>query len=134
MRQHRIRFVVEALEAIRAESNGRIDIWRQALDAFAAHPLGGIGGGSFDRWWNMHRPAELSVVDGHSLYLEVLAELGPCDAVLHAAATHGTPMRFATAPLPQSATGSIGGGGRRCGPSFARGRSPGNSSTVTPRK
>jgi NAD(P)-dependent dehydrogenase (short-subunit alcohol dehydrogenase family) len=27
-----------------------------------------------------------------------LEQLGPCDALLHAAATHGTPMRFADAP------------------------------------
>lgn len=57
-------------------SNGRTDVWSQALDAFAAHPLNGIGGGSFERWWERHRTSNLQVVDAHSLYLEVLAELG----------------------------------------------------------
>src|SRR4051812_36676900 len=31
-------------------------------------------------------------------FAESLERLGPCDALLHAAATHGTPMRFADAP------------------------------------
>lgn len=30
-----------------------------------------------------------------------LQELGPCDALLHAAATHGTPMRLADVPLSE---------------------------------
>ena len=52
-------------------SNGRVDIWGKAADAFTAHPLGGIGGGSFERWWNLERDTPLKVVDAHSLYLEL---------------------------------------------------------------
>lgn len=63
-------------------SNGRVDIWSKAADAFTAHPLGGIGGGSFERWWNLKRETPLKVVDAHSLYLEVLAELGPLGLLL----------------------------------------------------
>lgn len=72
-------------------SNGRIDIWSQALDAYTAHPLGGIGGGSFERWWNVHRTSDLKVVDAHSLYIEVLAELGPIGLLLMLAAV-GLPL------------------------------------------
>jgi hypothetical protein len=63
-------------------SNGRIDIWKEAAGAFAEHPLGGIGAGTFERWWNQNRDAQLKVVDAHSLYLEALAELGPIGLVL----------------------------------------------------
>lgn len=63
-------------------SNGRIDIWKEAAGAFAEHPLGGIGAGTFERWWNQNRDAQLKVVDAHSLYLEALAELGPVGFLL----------------------------------------------------
>ena len=63
-------------------SNGRIDIWKEAAGAFAEHPLNGVGGGSFERWWNQNRGSNLKLVDAHSLYLEVLAELGPVGLLL----------------------------------------------------
>lgn len=66
-------------------SNGRIDIWAKAIDAFAEHPLSGVGGGSFERYWNQHRNSDLKVVDAHSLYVEVLAELGPLGLLLFVA-------------------------------------------------
>ena len=72
-------------------SNGRVDIWAKAIDAFAEHPLTGVGGGSFERWWNQHRSTDLQVVDAHSLYLEVLAELGPLGLLLLIAAV-GLPL------------------------------------------
>lgn len=63
-------------------SNGRVDIWKEAAGAFAEHPLGGIGAGTFERWWNQNRDSPLKVVDAHSLYLEALAELGPIGLLL----------------------------------------------------
>ena len=63
-------------------SNGRVDIWAEAVSAYVEHPLNGIGGGSFERWWNQHRGTDLKVVDAHSLYFEVLAELGPVGLLL----------------------------------------------------
>ena len=72
-------------------SNGRIDIWAEAINAFAEHPLNGVGGGSFERWWNQHRSSDLKVVDAHSLYVEVLAELGPLGLLLLIAAV-GLPL------------------------------------------
>ncbi len=66
-------------------SNGRVDIWAKAIDAFAEHPLNGVGGGSFERFWNQNRNSDLKVVDAHSLYVEVLAELGPLGLLLFVA-------------------------------------------------
>jgi Flp pilus assembly protein TadD len=51
-------------------------VWSSAFAAFKAHPLDGIGPGTFEFWWAADgRDAEF-VRDAHSLYLEQLAELG----------------------------------------------------------
>jgi hypothetical protein len=57
-------------------NNGRLHAWRVAIHAFEAHPLGGIGAGGFEQYWNQHRPAAETLRDAHSLYLETLAETG----------------------------------------------------------
>jgi hypothetical protein len=58
-------------------NNWRLDHWRVALDAFAEHRLHGSGAGTYQLLWAQHRPPRaITVVDGHSLYVEVLAELG----------------------------------------------------------
>lgn len=54
----------------------RHNLWDSALAAWRAHPLDGIGAGSFEFWHERDaRDAEF-VRDAHSLYLEALAELG----------------------------------------------------------
>src|SRR4029078_6578156 len=58
-------------------SNGRLDTWESALDDARAHPAGGPGAGTFERWWLEHRDVPLKVRDAHNLYVETLAELGP---------------------------------------------------------
>jgi O-antigen ligase len=58
-------------------SNGRLDTWESAIDDIQAHPVLGAGAGTFERWWLEHRSVGMKVRDAHSLYLEVLAELGP---------------------------------------------------------
>ena len=58
-------------------SNGRLDTWESALDDARAHPAFGSGAGTFERWWLEHRDVPLKVRDAHSLYVEMLAELGP---------------------------------------------------------
>jgi hypothetical protein len=58
-------------------SNGRIDLWHAAWTETKAHPWLGGGAGSYEQWWNVHRPNGQKVRDAHSLYLETLAELGP---------------------------------------------------------
>jgi O-antigen ligase len=57
-------------------SNGRVELWRSACHDFAAHPVLGGGAGSFEEYWNRHRPTTQTVRDAHSLYMETLAELG----------------------------------------------------------
>jgi O-antigen ligase len=56
--------------------NNRADHWRVALDEYRARPLQGTGAGTYQRSWERERPGEANVVDAHSLYLEVLSELG----------------------------------------------------------
>ena len=58
-------------------SNGRLDTWESALDDYQAHAVLGSGAGTFERWWLADRSVALKVRDAHSLYLEILAELGP---------------------------------------------------------
>ncbi|HWI06283.1 MAG TPA: O-antigen ligase family protein [Solirubrobacteraceae bacterium] len=67
-------------------NNGRIQQWQVALSAFERAPLRGEGAGTFALEWDRHRPEAYQVEDGHSLYLEVLAELGAVGLVLVLAA------------------------------------------------
>lgn len=60
----------------------RASYWRVALEDAGRHPLLGSGAGSFDDVWLSQRPIAASVRDAHSLYLEVLAELGPVGLAL----------------------------------------------------
>ena len=58
-------------------SNGRLNLWEAGLDDARAHPLLGSGGGTYERWWLEHRDVPGKARDAHSLYVEILAELGP---------------------------------------------------------
>lgn len=60
----------------------RLKQWRVALDDFQAEPLHGTGAGTFELGWNEHRPIPNEVRDAHSLYVEVLGELGLVGFVL----------------------------------------------------
>ena len=55
--------------------SARYDTWNAAVDAFEAHPLDGVGPGSFELYWSRHGKAGF-VRDAHSLYIETAAELG----------------------------------------------------------
>jgi hypothetical protein len=57
--------------------NGRFDMWRVALKDFRRNPLLGSGAGTYEEVWFRDRPIPGKVRDAHSLYFEVLAELGP---------------------------------------------------------
>jgi len=56
--------------------NGRVVNWSVALEGFAAAPLIGQGAGTYQLLWDRRRAVSSNVVDGHSLYLEVMSELG----------------------------------------------------------
>jgi O-antigen ligase len=57
--------------------SSRAQYWHVAWRDYQQHPWLGSGAGSFQREWLRSRPADLPVLDAHSLYLETLAELGP---------------------------------------------------------
>jgi tetratricopeptide (TPR) repeat protein len=57
-------------------NNGRLFHWRVAYDRFRAEPLRGDGAGTYENAWDRYRPTGFDVLDAHSLYLEVMGELG----------------------------------------------------------
>lgn len=57
-------------------NNGRIPQWRVAIDAFDEEPLRGKGAGTYAVQWLQHRPYGFTVLNAHSLYAEVMGELG----------------------------------------------------------
>jgi hypothetical protein len=57
-------------------SGFRYDLWRVALDEFAAHPVVGLGAGNYDvEYYRLRRNPEY-VIQPHSLELQIAAELG----------------------------------------------------------
>ena len=59
-----------------ASGNGRYQYWDAAVGAYDSAPILGIGAGAFRFWWTREGSIPGEVVDAHSLYLEVLGELG----------------------------------------------------------
>lgn len=59
-----------------AFGNGRWEHWTAAVEQFRDSPLIGHGSGSYEAWWAEHGSLPLFVTEAHSLYLEVLGELG----------------------------------------------------------
>ena len=59
-----------------SSGNGRWQLWAAAVDEFESKPAFGRGAGSYGAWWLQHRTLSLFVVDAHSLYVEVLGQLG----------------------------------------------------------
>lgn len=56
--------------------NGRWQLWGAAVREFESKPAFGHGAGSYEAWWLEHGSLPLFVQDAHSLYVEVLGELG----------------------------------------------------------
>jgi hypothetical protein len=67
-------------------SNGRLAQWELAVEKFGEHPLDGTGAGTFARIWAQEGSGEFKVINAHSLYLEMLAELGLPGIILLAVA------------------------------------------------
>jgi O-antigen ligase len=57
-------------------------LWSVGLDAFAEHPVTGVGTSSFAVEWLRERDEVDRALDAHSLYVETLAELGIVGALL----------------------------------------------------
>jgi tetratricopeptide (TPR) repeat protein len=60
----------------------RAELWEAAWEDYTANPVLGSGPGTYEQYWNRHRPIQHIVRDAHNLYLEVLAELGPIGLAL----------------------------------------------------
>jgi hypothetical protein len=80
------------------DDNSRYEHWRVALDEFKADPVHGSGAGTFQRTWERTRPSDFKVVDAHSLYFEVLSELG-WPGLLFLGLALVTPFAFALARI-----------------------------------
>ena len=94
----------------------RYDYWRIALDAFADHPLNGVGAGNYDRPYFRARRTTEDIRQPHSFELQELAELGIVGGALVACFIAGlvlgaVRMRSAAAASPLGATLMIGGVG-----------------------
>jgi hypothetical protein len=57
-------------------NDGRTPLWKVAWHDFKAHPIIGLGAGTFQNSWYQRRSINQVVVNAHSLYLENLDELG----------------------------------------------------------
>ena len=57
-------------------STGRWQLWTAAADEWETKPALGRGAGSYQSWWMEHASLPLFVRDAHSLWLEMLGELG----------------------------------------------------------
>lgn len=63
-------------------NNSRVEHWRVAWDNFREHPVAGSGAGTYEQVWYRERRVDVTIRDAHSLYLEVLAEVGAVGALL----------------------------------------------------
>jgi hypothetical protein len=57
-------------------NDGRLPLWRAALDIYKTQKLRGTGAGTYQQYYPRYRTEKSYVVDAHSLYLQSLAELG----------------------------------------------------------
>ena len=90
--------------------NGRPMLWRSALADVGDHPLLGSGAGTFEQYWNEHRPRNYVAKDAHSLYLERLAEQGPVGFALILALVLyplGVAVRYRRDPIVLTAVGVL---------------------------
>jgi hypothetical protein len=63
-------------------SSGRTIQWHHAWRDARAHPALGSGAGTYEIWYLRHRTDSSKVRDAHSLYMEMLAEVGPIGLAL----------------------------------------------------
>lgn len=60
----------------------RAEYWKTTVGEIIREPVLGSGAGTWQRVWLEHRPFNSAAQNAHSLYLEVLSELGPTGLVL----------------------------------------------------
>jgi hypothetical protein len=76
--------VVPSVQAhlVSGSGSGRWQFWAAALHEWESAPIIGRGAGSYQAWWAQHASFSYFVRNAHSLYLEVLGELGVIGFVL----------------------------------------------------
>ncbi|MEA2478531.1 MAG: hypothetical protein QOJ07_453, partial [Thermoleophilaceae bacterium] len=57
-------------------ANGRYQLWQSSWHAWLASPVAGRGAGTWEFWWRRHATINNPSRDSHSLFFDVLAELG----------------------------------------------------------
>ena len=62
--------------------SGRYDFWRASLDAFTAHPIGGLGEDNFGDYYIRHRRTTEEPSSTHSWEMRLLAQTGIVGTVL----------------------------------------------------
>jgi hypothetical protein len=71
---------------VSANGSGRWQLWESGVEEFETEPLRGRGAGSYEAWWAERGTIEGFVRDAHSLYVELLGELGIVGLLLLVAA------------------------------------------------
>jgi hypothetical protein len=77
-------------------NDGRLPLWRAAVDIWEANTLKGAGAGTYQQFYPQYRTEQAYVTDTHSLYLQSLAELGLVGGVLIALVVGGMLVGLAT--------------------------------------
>ena len=88
-------------------SNGRLAQWKVAVHMFERRPLWGVGAGSYQQEWYVHRPGTWRVRDAHNLYVETLGEDGIVGFVLLAGALLAPLLAFPRARREPLAAGAL---------------------------
>ena len=73
-------------QLLRPDGGGRYQFWSAAVDQFRANPVLGGGAGAYEFWWAENPHIPYYVRDAHSLWLEILGELGLVGLALAASA------------------------------------------------
>jgi hypothetical protein len=76
-------------------NNRRIDQWRVAWKGYTRETFRGQGAGTYENLWNQRRPVTFAIKDAHSLYVEVMDELGLVGIALLAIALVSMAIAFA---------------------------------------
>ena len=88
-------------------SNGRLAQWKVAVHMFERRPLWGVGAGSYQQEWYVHRPGTWRVRDAHNLYVETLGEDGIVGFLLLVGALLAPLLAFPRARREPLAAGAL---------------------------
>jgi tetratricopeptide (TPR) repeat protein len=86
----------------------RPELWEAAWDQYRDNPVLGSGPGTYEEYWNRNRSFSHFVTDAHSLYLEMLAELGVVGLFLLLVALGAPAVAAVGARREPLAVGAIG--------------------------